>query len=142
MEPAHLAAELLYVDVLRGEEEVEAAPRVGGQWFGFGGDGAFYNGLDRKAGQGFAVGVEAVVLLLPKPHYGRDIGAGLVCVEPDGRPPPMYGRPRGFSGGYGADEAPDDLFLRWQPRAIPDRMDGYVCSEYWAHVVPEVHEFG
>ncbi|GAB4858741.1 hypothetical protein Ancab_010215 [Ancistrocladus abbreviatus] len=129
VEATDLIAEVLDVDVWGSEEEVEAALLGDGERFGGSGDGGFQDGLEGQAGEGFSVGVEAVVL------FGTEgNGAGYVCprlvgVEADGVPPAGYGRFWGGMGRDGGDEFADYPFL------------GYMAREDWTHVVFEVDEF-
>lgn len=88
------------------------------------------------------MGVEAVVLLRAEAHVSGDVGAGLVGVEAEGGPPAIDGGGLGSDGRDGAEEGADYPLLGWLPRAVPERMDGYVGGEDGAHVVAEVHEFG
>ncbi|KAG9454545.1 hypothetical protein H6P81_007449 [Aristolochia fimbriata] len=134
MEAADLAAEVLDVDVVGGEEDVKPAPGIDGQGTSPGGDGAPDDGLDGEAGEGFAVGVEPVVLLLPEAHGPGDVRPGLVRVEPDGLPPPGDGGAPGAGGGDGGEEGPDDALLGGLPLPVPDRVEGDVRGQDRAHV--------
>lgn len=81
------------------------------------------------------MGVKSVVFFFSEMESAGNVGSGLIGVELNGFPPTSDGRVFRFDGGERADEIADNPLLGVAPPAVPNGINGNICSENRAHVI-------